>query len=287
MSENRTKSGILRGVLVGCGFMGGMHAQVYKALSGVKLVAAVDGAVKASEDKLRSFGLDIPVYATLGEALGKEVFDFVDVCLPTDLHRDAAIEAIEAGKDLFCEKPLALTLGDADKIVAAAERKKVFAQVGHCVRFWPEYVALMDYYQSDAGGKLLSLSLTRRAGRPSYGFGDWLNDESRSGGAALDLHIHDSDFVFALLGRPSRVESRVTEDYSGPVHVFSLMKCGETHVSLEGGWNYPKGWGFQMSFQAIFEKAVLDYDSSNGKGLMICEEGGEPKAMAVEKPDAG
>ncbi|MBK1875846.1 Gfo/Idh/MocA family protein [Pelagicoccus mobilis] len=277
----------LKGVLVGCGFMGGMHAQVYRSLPGVSLVAAVDGMVSESKKKLEGFGFDIPVYATLAEAISTEELDFVDVCLPTDLHRDSAIEAIEAGKALFCEKPLTLTLQEADAIIAAAESKGTSAQVGHCIRFWPEYAALMDFHESGKGGGLLSLSLVRRSGRPGYGVGDWLNDENRSGGAALDLHIHDTDFVLALLGEPDHVSSRTTEDFSGPSHIFSQMTFGNTLVNLEGGWNYPKEWGFQMAFQAVYEDAVIDYDSQNGKGLLITEGSGAAKELAVAKPEAG
>ena len=103
----------------------------------------------------------------------------------------------------------------------------------------------------------------------------------------MDLHIHDTDFVLDMLGQPENVESRVTEDYSGPVHIFSLMTFPGFVVSLEGGWNYPSSWGFQMAFQAIYEHAVLDYDSRNGQGLTICESNGEPVPMKVSKPEAG
>ena len=103
----------------------------------------------------------------------------------------------------------------------------------------------------------------------------------------MDLHVHDTDFVLALLGKPNSTTSRSTEDYSGPVHVFTFLEYDKLTVSTEGGWNYPSGWGFQMSFQAIYENAVLDYDSSNDKGLTICEHDGVPQPMEVAKPGSG
>ena len=283
--EENTKQ--LKGILVGCGFMGGMHAQIYKSLPGVEIVAAVDGRIAESQEKLEKLGCPAPVYAELSEALAAVECDFVDVCLPTHLHKDHSILAIEAGKALFCEKPLALSLAEADAILAAAKRHGTFAQVGHCIRFWPEYQRLMKYHKSGDGGKLQSLNLVRRAGRPDYGIENWLNDESKAGGAALDLHIHDTDFVLALLGQPKSVKSSVTRDFSGPVHVFSLMEYDGVTVSSEGGWNYPKNWGFQMAFQAVYENAVLDYDSSNEKGLTICEGDHETRSLDVVKTDAG
>ena len=277
----------LKGILVGCGFMGGMHAQIYAQLKSVDLVAAVDVNVRSSADKLKSFAIDAPVYTSLKEALATTDCDFVDICLPTNLHKSNTITAIEAGKALFCEKPLARTLGDADEILAAAQTHNTAAQVGHCIRFWPEYQALAEFNHSGKGGNLLSLNLVRRVGRPGYGVGNWLNDASQSGGAALDLHIHDTDFVLSLLGKPNSFPSRVTKDFSGPTHIFSLLDYDGLTVSTEGGWNYPANWGFQMSFQAIYENAVLDYDSSNGKGLTICQGENKPKAMEIAKPDSG
>ena len=284
MSNERNN---LKGILVGCGFMGGMHAQIYKSLPNVELVAAVDDRIEASKEKLDKLGCPAPVFAELSEALAAVDCDFVDVCMPTFLHKKYAIEAVEAGKALFCEKPLALSVEEADVIISAAKANGAFAQVGHCLRFWPEYMRFMEYHKSGDGGKLLSLSLARRAGRPDYGIENWLNDESKSGGAALDLHIHDTDFVLALLGQPHSVKSSVTRDYSGPVHVFSLMEYDSLTVCSEGGWNYPKNWGFQMAFHAIYENVVLDFDSANGKGLTICQGEEAPTPLDVVQTDAG
>lgn len=267
--------------------MGGMHAQVHKALPHVQLVAAVDTFPELSRKKLVNLGYDIPVFESLSEALQMTDCDFVDICLPTYLHKDYALQVINAGKALFCEKPLALTLEEANAIVEAAEAKGTIAQVGHCIRFWPDYQRLTAYHNSGEGGRLNSLYLFRRSGRPGYGVDNWLNDEKKSGGAALDLHIHDTDFALSLLGEPKGVQSRVVRDYSGPVHVFSQLDYGDTTVVTEGGWDFPPAWGFQMGFQANYENAVIDFDSSNGKGLIICESAGESRPMAVTRPNTG
>jgi len=275
----------LRGILVGCGFMGGMHAQIYHTLKNVDILAAVDNNKAASEKKLRELGVTVPLFTTLTEALSTVESDFVDICLPTHLHFNCALEAINAGKALFCEKPVTLSVEEANSLIAAAKAMNTFAQVGHCIRFWPEYQALVDFHKSKQGGKLLSLQLTRRSGRPNYSIDNWLNNPALSGGADLDLHIHDADFALYLLGHPNNTYSQVTRDQSGPAHIFSLLNYGHCAVSIEGGWNYPEKWGFQMSFQAIYEKAVLDYDSNNEKGLMICQTGKKPEALHVSAPD--
>jgi predicted dehydrogenase len=274
--------------LAGCGFMGSMHTQIYAQLPEARLVAAADVHVGAARAKLEKAGFSIPVYGTIEELLARHPeVTVVDICTPADAHEADALRALEAGKHLFCEKPLALTLESADRIIAKAAAGKTFAQVGHCIRFWPEYRALHDFVRGGEGGRLLSLGMQRQAGRPGYSDRDWLNQPSRSGGAALDLHIHDTDFAIALLGLPSAVTSRGTFDYSGPAHIFTVYDFPGVAVCAEGGWNYPAGWGFRMAFQALFEKACIDFDSGKAPTLSITWSDRAPEPMAFAAPSAG
>ena len=191
--------------LVGFGFMGSMHAQIYAQLDGSRLVGVVDPRKDTARAKLRKLGLDVPVYESLTELLSAQPETaMVDLCTPLDAHETDALLALKSGRHLFCEKPLAPTLAAADRIIVAAKAAGVSAQVGHCIRFWPEYQALRQFVRDGRGGRLLSLSLTRQSSRPEYTVDDWANQEQRSGGAALDLHIHDTDFVLALLGAAVR-----------------------------------------------------------------------------------
>lgn len=274
--------------LVGCGFMGSMHAQVYSQLPGARLAAVVDPRLAAVREKLAALRLSVPVYTTLAEMLARHPgVDAVDICTPSDLHERDAILALDAGKHLFCEKPLALSLEAADRVLAKAASKGAIAQVGLCIRFWPEYQALRTFAAESRGGRLLSLSLQRQAGRPSYSDQDWLNRSDRSGGAALDLHIHDADFVVALFGRPAAVTSRATLDYSGPSHIFTVYDFEGVAVCAEGGWNYPVNWGFRMAFQALFENCCIDFDSGSSPSLRITWNDRKPEPMPFVAPSAG
>lgn len=272
-------------VIVGLGFMGSMHAQVYTQLANASLVGVVDYRDDIARAKLAELGLpEVPVYKTLDEALQQATFDVLDICLPTHLHLPFALQGIEAGKAVFCEKPLALNNADAEKIRDAALTAGVAFQVGQCIRFWPEYQALQAFHNSGEGGKLLSLSMQRRSARPSYAEQNWLNDEARSNGAAFDLHIHDTDFILALLGTPTAVRSSATFDSSGPSHIFTdYLFDGGPVVHAEGGWNYPEGWGFQMAFQAIYENAVVDYDSGKSPTLCLSTPGKPAQPMPFTK----
>ncbi len=273
--------------IIGLGFMGTMHAQIYQQLRHASLVAVVDKKVARARQALVTLGLEAKVFGTVEEMLKNCDVDVVDICLPTDLHAPFALKAISAGKHVFCEKPLALTLSDGRKIVAAAKKAGVFFQVGHCIRFWPEYMAFASFVKSRKAGKLLSLSLQRRAGRPSYSEEDWLNNQARSGGAALDLHIHDTDFVHHLLGRPEAVTSVGTKDKTGWSHIFTTYHFKAVAVTAEGGWNYPPHWGFQMAFQAVFERGAVEFDSGANPTLVVTLGDGKKQPLAYKSPGAG
>ncbi|MEI6034718.1 MAG: Gfo/Idh/MocA family oxidoreductase [Verrucomicrobiae bacterium] len=273
--------------IIGLGFMGTMHAQIYKQLGDATLVAVVDKEQAKAKRALAKLGIKAAVFGALEEMLRECDVDVVDVCLPTDLHAPFALKAIAAGKHLFCEKPLALTKADGKKIAAAAKKAGVFFQVGQCIRFWPEYMAFEAFVKSRKAGKLLSLSLQRRAGRPAYSTGNWLNDGNRSGGAALDLHIHDTDYVHHLLGQPDAVTSVGTKDKTGWSHIFTTYHFKDVAVTAEGGWNYPANWGFQMAFQAIFERGAVEFDCAASPTLTVTLGEGKKQPLPYTTPGAG
>jgi predicted dehydrogenase len=273
--------------IIGLGFMGTMHAQIYKQLRDASLVAVVDKQKAKAKRDLAKLGIEAAVFGTFEEMVRCCDVDVVDICLPTDLHAPFALKAIAAGRHLFCEKPLALTKADGKKIAVAAKKAGTFFQVGQCIRFWPEYMAFEAFVKSRKAGKLLSLSLQRRAGRPSYSVDDWLNKGDHSGGAALDLHIHDTDFVHHLLGRPDAVTSAGTKDKTGWSHIFTTYHFKKVAVTAEGGWNYPANWGFQMAFQAVFERGAVEFDSGASPTLTVTLGNGKKQPLPYTNPGAG
>jgi predicted dehydrogenase len=270
--------------IIGLGFMGGMHAQIYTALAGVELVAVADHNVAGTEKKVAEMGLNAQVFPDLATLLRSIEVDVIDICVPTDKHAELAITAAAAGKHLFIEKPLSLTLANCEAIQVAIDKAGVFAQVGQCIRFWPEYVALKEFIDSGKGGALKSLSLQRRASRPTYSQEDWLNDEARSGGAACDLHVHDTDFIIHLLGMPKSVYSKTTQGRSGPDHIFTSYQYDDVAAHGEGGWDYPEHYGFCMAFEAIFENACVAYNSASGAPLTLTLNDQKSTEMTVVQP---
>jgi predicted dehydrogenase len=273
-------------VIVGFGFMGSMHAQAYAQIPEAKVVGVVDKDPARAQENLTKVGLSVPIYKTLGSALAKLPVDVVDVCVPTDLHKKYAMAAIKEKKHLFCEKPLATKLGDALKMAEAAEQAGVHSMVGQCIRFWPEYQAFHDFVKSGKAGRLLSLNLQRRAARPA-GTENWFHDPARSLGAAVDLHIHDTDFVLHLLGAPAAVTSVGTKDSFGWSRIFTTYHYANAAVVAEGGWNQPPKWGFQMAFQAVFENGAVEYDMLAKPTLKVTLGDAAPEALPFAQPAAG
>ena len=273
-----------RVLLAGFGFMGKKHADVYHLVPDACVVAVVDPRGEDLGESLRACHLEgVPVFASLASAMEEVEFSVVDICLPTDLHRTIALEAFAAGKHVFCEKPIALTRSDASDMTLAAHQSDRHFMVGHCIRFWPEYITLKRIVDSGEHGRLLSLSLSRRTGRPGYSIDDWVNKPDRCLGAALDLHIHDADFLLHLLGAPEEVVSPGLRDETGWSSISTQYLYDGRIVTADGAWNYPANWGFQMRYTAVLERAVLDFDSRSA--LTLAAGKAEPIALSMPPHD--
>lgn len=276
-------NGTLRVAIVGCGFMGRMHANVYSALEHAELAVAIDH----KEDRAKTFAGEFGVEhsTNFDEILARPEIDVIDVCLPTYLHREFSVKAMEAGKHVFCEKPMALTVADADAMIAASQKANVRLMIGHCIRFWPEYVYVKGLVESGQLGRLESINLTRYGAFPFWASDNWQADESKSGGGALDMHIHDTDFALHLLGKPKEMQSYGTHDGRGIGHIFTtVVSENGTIAQLEGGWNLPKGSPFKMAFRAIFKRGVAIMD---GGPLTIYGLHEEPLVPEFPKMKAG
>ena len=247
--------------IVGLGFMGTTHWGIYKGLKNAKIVALADvdakkrkGDVSAVVGNIgggdNSKPLDltgVKVYdCALALAKDPDV-DVVDICMPTPDHADIVCAALAAGKHVFCEKPL--------------------CRVGLCVRAWPEYRHAYEYFKSGKAGKMKSATFKRIS--PSVDGNAWQNwfmDGARSGGALLDLHVHDADEVNYFFGMPKSVTAVGATGIvskGGVDHVVATYDYGDgTLVMAEGGWAAAKGTPFEMSFTIVCEKATLKLDAS-------------------------
>ena len=156
-----------------------------------------------------------------------------------------------------------------------------------CLRFWPEWVWLKQAIDTKPYGRVLGARFRRVAQPPAWGQKFFL-DGKRSGGALLDLHIHDTDFVQFCFGRPQSVFSSGFTKVSGAIdHVVTQSQVASgASVSAEGSWAMTEGFGFQMSYTAIFERATVDYDIARGAdALKLFEKCKDPRTLRLSRED--
>ena len=264
--------------LIGAGFMGHMHGNCYFNLPGAELVAVADVREDQAAEVAQPHGAE--VLQDAAALIARQDVDVVDVCLPTYLHAEWAVKAMAAGKHCLCEKPMALTSADAERMVQAADKAGVRFMVAHVIRFWPEYQVLKKTVEGGALGALLALSLTRVSPTPTWSWDNWLLTPPKSGAALVDLHVHDADFVRYLLGEPKGVEAQGTSKGGGWDYVFAQYQYPNLAVSAEGGWNLPPGYPFCMSYRAVFERGTLEFSTAHSPTLALY-----PAAGGVEHPE--
>lgn len=264
--------------IIGAGFMGKMHGNVYANLPDAKVMAVVDIDATKSEEIAKPHSAHVAT--RLNEVL--DDVDMVDVCLPTYLHARYAIIAAEAGKDVLVEKPIALNLKDADRMIAAARKSRVKFMVAHCIRFWPEYIALKEIFDKKTYGRLISICISRVSPTPTWSWNNWLMQKGKSGSALVDLHIHDTDYLLYLLGRPESVFSRGTKNKFGWVHVWTTYNYKHVTAVAEGGWDLPAKFPFNMAFRATFEKGVVEFGLQPQSKTVFYQ--GDRESMPIDVP---
>lgn len=285
--------------IVGLGFMGATHIKAYRKIPGARIAAICDavrlpldgdlshisGNIGAAEP-LKLDMSQVKATKNLNELLADPTIDLVDLCVPTLAHSRLAIAALRAGKHVICEKPLARTSAQAREIVQAVAQAKGFFMPAMCMRFWPEWAWLKKAIADQTYGRVLAARF-RRVCEPPAWTPDSL-DGARSGGALLDLHIHDTDFVQFCFGRPSAVYSTGITQLSGEIdHIFTQYHFASgACVTAEGGWLMTPGFGFNMAYTVIFKHATLDYDLARGEdALRLFKKGEPPQTLHPEGGD--
>ncbi len=284
--------------ITGLGFMGRMHYRVFQEIPDAQLVAICDSDEKRLKDTTGKAGnvpgadkpLDltgINLYTDFDEMLEKEQLDAVTIALPSYLHRDYTIKALDAGVNTFCEKPMAIDLEQCRQMIEAAEKNGKILQVGHCLRFWPEYEKTKQMLETGDYGKVKAATFQRLSLPPTWSWDNWLLDGKRSGGALLDLHIHDADYIQYVFGLPKAVSAHGVKGPSNHYDhvVASYIYDDPKVVTAEGGWVMTPSFGFEMSFNIICEKATFVYDCTRQPPFKVCLTKGEPVIPEVEKHD--
>jgi predicted dehydrogenase len=287
--------------IVGIGFMGMIHYLAARKVSGAQVTAICSRDPKKLAGDWRgirgNFGPpgemmdlgDIAQYATLDDLLGDPAIDLVDVCNPTHLHAETAIAALRAGKHVLVEKAIALEPREADAMVKAAKKSGKMLMVAHVLPFFPEFAFAAETVRSGEYGPMLGGHFKRIISKP-----DWsaeIGDAAKTGGPAVDLHVHDTHFIRLLCGMPAKVfSSGVARD--GVVEYLTtqyLYGPRGPAVSCSSGAIAQKGREFVHGYEIYMEKATLVYESGTAPLTVLTADGkaNQPKLEGGTEATAG
>lgn len=281
---------MLRIGIVGLGFMAATHLKAMRLVNGARVSALcnpsgrhLDGDFSQvagnlpGQEPLRWDMKGVKAFRDPAAFIRDEEIDIIDICTPTASHHELAIAALMAGKHVLCEKPLARNSSQAREMLEAAGKVGKVLMPAMCLRFFPTWAWLKDAVRSGRYGRVHGAHFRRVAQPPAWGQANFLNGE-RSGGALLDLHIHDADFVRYCFGQPRSVFSTGFSKVSGAVdHVMTQYEVeGGAAVTAEGGWAMTPGFGFNMAYTVVFDQATIDYDLSRGENAMKLYVEGQP-----------
>jgi len=292
---------MIRVGLIGAGFMGRNHFNQYEKLADRSTIVAlcdkepnrlagdwsdVGGNVGDTQGNKKELG-DIKQYADWHDLIADPDIEMVDICAPTYLHAEMSIAALKAGKHVLCEKPMALNVRQCDEMLAAATDSGRKFMIAQCIRFWPMCVWFKQVLDDRRFGSLKALQLRRQASTPDYSLNNWIIDPELSGGAILDLHVHDVDWAIHLLGKPKSISAQA---YQLPNGAFDRIHAlwhyrNNLVVQIEGFWDMPPGFGFNMGFTARFENAAVNFDLNSGKPLTVLKPDGNDETPEMPEND--
>lgn len=266
--------------LVGIGFMGRGHLDNYIRLekegAPVKLVAVCDIDPEKFKGKFIPGNIDVGnnkydfskyhLYTDVDQMLENEELDYIDTPVPTYLHPEIAVKALNRGLNVLCEKPMALSSQLCAKMIEAAEKNGRKLMIAQCLRFWPAYEYLKECVDDGRYGSVISGFFFRGGAAPQWSYQDWYFDKNKSGGCLFDQHIHDVDTINWLFGKPKAVSTIAKNVIKGggydAVSTNYLFDDGKV-ISAQDDWTLNGDCGFEMRFRVNFEKASLLYE--NGK----------------------
>lgn len=284
--------------IAGIGFMGVTHFKAYAKVEAAQVTAIFTrDAAKLAGDWTRvrgNFGdaggthdlSGVRCCDDLDALIGDPDVDLLDICLPSYLHREVGVRALEAGKHILIEKPIALTVEDADALLAAAARTGRLLMVAQVLRFWPEFAVIRDLVTSGEHGELLAANFKRVIARPDWSGDDWFSDPTKTGGAVVDLHIHDTDFVHYVFGPPTSVTSQGVVGPGGDLlHITTEYEYPGRNICLsaQSGALAPAAVPFEHGYDVYFERAMLKHNSSVGPSVDLYVAGCDERKAVVPR----
>jgi myo-inositol 2-dehydrogenase/D-chiro-inositol 1-dehydrogenase/scyllo-inositol 2-dehydrogenase (NAD+) len=266
----------VRVCLIGAGRAGQVHANsLARHVQNGKPVALVDPNTDALNATGAKFGIE-GRYTSLEEALDRAEFDAVVITTPTFTHRDLAVMAMNAGKHVLCEKPMALNLDECDDMIEASRRNGTFLQLGFMRRFDPEFASAAERIQAgEIGRPMLVKSLTHGPGLPP----PWARDLVTSNGNLAEVNSHDWDTVRWLMG--SNIERVYAEvaNFKGEargVDTPHFYDNAIANIRFESGGLgsisgiCPCDYGYDARVEIVGEHGIMQIGELKGQAVVVC-----------------
>ena len=277
----------LRAAIIGYGGMGHFHASCYPEQENIELVAICDTDKSKFAQTSTSINIgdsgksdlkNVVFCSSYSELVKKVKFDVLDICLPCHLHAKYAIQAMKDGFHVLCEKPMARTATQAEKMIQASKETGKRLMIAQCLRFNPAFIRLKEMYHSQEFGKLLRLDMRRNSAMPPNA---WYHDPKKSGGALLDLHLHDTDLVNYIFGMPDAVQTfGIVRDTGGIDDLLTnyIFENGPV-INAESSWCRASWFSSHI---AIFEKATVEFSKPE---IKIHRTGKESEIIPMTGPN--
>jgi predicted dehydrogenase len=268
----------LRICLVGVGRAGKVHANtIVNFLPSAHLAAIVEAVPETRQQAGEVYGIQPEArFDSLESALQSAAFEAVVITTPTFTHASLAVMAAQAGKHIFLEKPMALSLAECDAIIHAAQQARVHLQLGFMRRFDPEFAAAASRIEAgEIGQPMMVKSLTHGPGLPPA----WARDLSQSNGMLAEVNSHDWDCVRWLMGSNYQRVYTETANFKGAanqVETPNFYDNALVTIKFENGGLgsisgvCPCGYGYDARVEIVGEKGILQIGELQGQAVVVC-----------------
>ena len=197
--------------IVGCGSMGKSHARAIAELDLIEVVAVAD-AIEQNAAELAAITATKRVFGDYRELLALDDVQGILVSVPNFLHKEVAVAAMRAGKDVLCEKPMALTVRDCDAMLAAAESTGRKLMVGHVLRLMPPFIDIRRLISEGRLGRPLVAVINRMVGNPAFSAraltDHWRRSKEFTGGLLHEVNVHEFDLLRSIFGDAAQVYAK-------------------------------------------------------------------------------
>lgn len=214
---------------------------------------------------------EIHRYTDFEEMIKSEELDIIDICLPTYLHAPYTLRALETGHHVLCEKPMSLDYESCQLMCDTAKKMGKKLMIGQCNRFSAAHLLLKKYVLEKTFGEVKNVLFTRFSTTPDWGWENWFLDADRSGGAMLDLHIHDIDYARFVFGEPLAASCYTESITSRRDVVHTRLIYKDFSATAVCDWSR-KGMPFETICTIAFEEATV---TRKGSVVTVAPRNGE------------